>query len=330
MAEVIDIALAADSGYFCGLLVTASSIAKYAREDARLRFNILDGGIDKKDWKLLEKGIKGLHRNSEFRRLPVDENLFKKFPAWHGNKMAYARLMLPDVLQDVEWCIYCDVDFLWLNDICKLWSERDDKYAFIGTIDGVESTLEMEKVWFEKNGYPFDADKYFCSGLCFFNLKAFREQELATKIAKILEKHTDIQYPDQAALNIVTFGQTKLVDKNWQQFHQYVTPAMVKDGVVVHFAGAIPWRQRKGMAILVRDLDLKWYKINAEVRDISLWKSLRMYLSVGYILWHRGLRDIIYVLNQMKCLELVGRFISNIGHAQVWNYWTKAIAKFEN
>lgn len=42
--DIIDIALASDGGYFCGLFVTACCIAKHADKAANLRFNILDGG----------------------------------------------------------------------------------------------------------------------------------------------------------------------------------------------------------------------------------------------------------------------------------------------
>ena len=234
--EKIDIALAADAGYFCGLFVTACSIAKYASKDVVLRFNILDGGIGDEDWALLKSKVGEFHKEVEFRQLLVDDAMFADYPAWHGNKMAYARLMLPEVLPEVDWCVYCDVDFLWMRDIAELWKERDDKYAFIGTKDGADWTLKREQVWFEKHGYPFDSEKYFCSGLCFFNLKAFREQGLVGKIAEILRLHSDIQYPDQAALNIVTFGRTKIVDKSWQQFHQGIVPAMVDEGVVAEAA----------------------------------------------------------------------------------------------
>ncbi len=118
----VDIALAADAGYYCGLFVAACSIAKYADEAAILRFNILDGGISNEDWWLLLDKVMALHQKSEFNRILVNDELFKDYPAWHGNKMAYARLMLPDVLPDVDWCIYCDVDFLWMKDVAKLWA----------------------------------------------------------------------------------------------------------------------------------------------------------------------------------------------------------------
>lgn len=323
----VDIALAADAGYYCGLFVAACSIAKYADEAAILRFNILDGGISNEDWGLLLDKVMALHQKSEFNRILVNDELFKDYPAWHGNKMAYARLMLPDVLPDVDWCIYCDVDFLWMKDVAKLWAERDDKYALVGTRDGAQWTLDREKIWFEKNGYPFDPETYFCSGLCFFNLKAFRGQGLVRKMETILKSHPDIQYPDQAALNIVTVGQTKIVDKSWQQFHQDISAKMVKEGVVIHYAGAIPWKPIKNGVGLLSDLTLLWHRMNAEARGITRWQSLRMYFSVCHILWHRGLRDALCALKRVHCLGPLRWSLVKTGHKGVWDYWERGMAK---
>ena len=325
--EVINIALAADGGYFCGLFVTACSIAKYAAKDVTLRFNILDGGIEERDWNLLVEKVGGLHAAVEFNRLTVNDEMFADYPDWHGNKMAYARLMLPDALPNVDWCIYCDVDFLWMKDIAELWAERDDKYALVGIRDGAQWTLDREKIWFEKNGYQFDPETYFCSGLCFFNLKAFREQGLVRKIEEILKRHSDIQYPDQAALNIVTFGKTKIVPKCWQQFHQDIVPTMVHEGVVIHYAGAIPWKPINVKMGVLSDLTLLWHRMNANARGITLWQSLRMYFSVRHILWHRGLRNALYALNRTHCLGPLRWLLVKAGHKGVWEYWERGMAK---
>lgn len=285
----IQIGLAADQGYFCGLLATAGSIAIHAREDAELRYNILDGGICEKDWAYLQERITHFHSKSSFNRIPVDESLFKEYPAWHGNKMAYARLMLPYALPEVDWIVYCDVDFLWLRDIAELWAVRDDALAFIGTLDPSEITRASEKKWFEERGYPFSMDDYFCSGLCFMNLKAFRDEKMVDKIKEILDKHKDIRFPDQAALNIVTYGRRKLVEDKWQRFIRFLQQDELTVGVVLHFAGAIPWMRTTNLINPLGDATMIWHQMNAKIRGISIWRSLRMWFPVYYVLWHRAI-----------------------------------------
>ena len=289
MTKTINIALASDQGYFCGLYVTACSIAKNAGEKINLSFYILDGGINDNNWKLLIQKIFTLHKQSKIERFIINDEMFSEYPDWHGNKMAYARLILPDLLTNVDWCIYCDVDFLWLCDISQLWNECDKHYALIGTKDGTDSTLEKEKLWFERNNYQFDPNKYFCSGLCLFNLKLFRELNLVHKIEEILKNHSDIQYPDQAALNIVTYGKTKLVSQKWQRFPEKVSQDDLDQGCVIHHAGEIPWKRIKGNVRILSDTIMLWHYFNAEILGTTVWKSLRRYNSATGIIYHRSL-----------------------------------------
>jgi len=313
--DTIEIALAANEPYFCGMLVTACSIAKFARNDCRLSFTILDGGIGVANRNFLEERLEHFHPETDVRYLEVNDDLFAAYPDWHGNKMAYARLMLPTALPDVDWIVYCDVDFLWLRDVAELWAERDEHIAFIGVQDLSELTRKSEKVWFENRGYPFDMDNYFCSGLCFMNLKAFREEHLVDRIMDVLDKHKDIQFPDQAALNIVTWGRRKLVDGCWQRFARNLTQEDLDSGVVIHHAGAIPWKRESHRINPLSDVILLWHQCNAEFRQLSVWRSLRMWFGPTYILWHRGL----FWLLQVGALRRVVKSLCRCsGHRDVW------------
>ena len=290
-SERIEIALAADGGYFCGLLVTAASIAKYANKSVRLVFNILDGGVSNGDYSFLVETVQRYHLESTFNRVLVDEKLFVNYPKWNGNRMAYARLLLPEALPDVDYVIYCDVDFLWSRDISELWRERDAAIAFIGTKDGVEYTRVKEMKWFAENGYPYDFEKYFCSGLCFFNLKYFREHGLIKKCEEILLDHPDVNYPDQAVLNIVTWGHTKILERDiWQRFTLELSQPELDRGVVIHYAGEVPWKKitnTRGFQFL-SDTMLIWHRFNAGIYGKSVWWSLRQHFSMWWIVAHRG------------------------------------------
>lgn len=323
--EKIDIALAADGGYFCGLFVTACSIAKYANKDARLRFNILDGGIGEEDWVRLETTVLRYHGESELRRFKITGEMFKDFLLWHGNHMTYARLLLPDLLSDADYCIYCDVDFLWMRDIAELWDERRDDVALISTWDGAQSTWNVDGGWMRDNGFDFSPDDYFCAGLTFFNLRYFREHGLAKRCFELLRLKPP--FNDQTVLYIATKGKTQLVNLCWQRIHQYITPGMVKEGCVIHYAGAIPWKTPKGACAMMRDLDLLWHRMNAEARGITVWQSLRRHMGVGQIVYHRGLRDVLYWLNRIHCLGWLKWLLRKTNHGMVWESWEMGMAR---
>ncbi len=285
--EMIDIALAADGRYFDQLLVTATSMATYARKDAMLSFNILDGGITSDDWQYFLEKVQQCHPACKFNRIFVDENRFAAYPKWNGNRMAYARLLLPDVLQDVDWILYSDCDFLWLRDVVDLWQERDES-SFVVAVRDEGSWNKMERVWFEQNGYDVDGNHYFCSGMCLFNLKKIRSEKLLPKVSEILSTHPDIPYVDQTALNIACAGSVKLVSQKWMCFTHELTEELHSARAVIHHAGEVPWKFVRRLQQL-SDTMLMWHDFNAKIRGITRWQSLRKRFSIRQIVWHRML-----------------------------------------
>lgn len=315
MKETIDIALASDNGFFCGLLTTATSIAQFAAPDVELRYHILDGGISGSNWRMLRGMVMLCHPLSIIEKLPVVQEMFNEFPSWRGNKMAYARLLLPYVLETLDYVIYCDVDYLWLKDIAQLWKERDARKVIVSTVDGNASTIQKEQHWFAANGLRFDAANYFCSGLCLLNLKKMRAEDLSRKCMEFIRLHQDVQFPDQTALNALACDDIKLVDKRWQQFTVFLAQEDLDGGVAIHYAGDNPWKIVNRLQML-SDATLLWHKFNANIRNETLWRSLRRHFSPLQIFWHRGL---VYFYRSR-----IGGFVSKLlcitGHQGV-DYW---------
>ena len=285
--QSIEIALAADGGYFDQLFVTATSMATYVRHEVRLSFNILDGGIELTDWNYLVEKVRQCHPSSTFNRISVDEKLFAAYPKWNGNRMAYARLLLPDILKDVDWILYSDCDFLWMRDVAELWQERDDRFTVVSVRDE-GSWNNKERLWYEKNGYTVDGTHYFCSGMCLFNLKRFRSERLSHKVSDVLLAHPDVPYVDQTALNIVCAGSVKLVSCKWMCFTHELTEELHAKPAVIHHAGEVPWRFVRRLQQL-SDTMLMWHDFNATIRGITRWQSLRKKFSISQIVWHRML-----------------------------------------
>ena len=166
MNTPIEIALASDANYKMGLLVTACSLARFAAAESMLLFHILDGGLAEEDWDFFCRTVIGIHPATCFNRIRIDTRRFEAFPVWNGvERLTYARLLLPTLLQDVEHVIYCDVDFLWLTDITDLWELRRETVICQAVPETTPSVLDREFKWFSERGLSFNASQYFCAGL---------------------------------------------------------------------------------------------------------------------------------------------------------------------
>ena len=312
--KTIEIGLAANGPYFCGLMETACSMAMHANPEYQLRFHVLDAGIAAEDRMLVERRIADFHPRCVFEWLPVEEKMFAGLPKWNGGYMVYTRLLLPQLLKDIDWCIYCDCDFTWMRDVAELWEMRDDTFAMLGTRDGTEWTLDIEEKWFKEHGFAFNRDDYFCAGLTFFNLKKFRDDGIAKKCLELLQLHPP--FNDQSVLNITCLGRVKLIPQVWQRFTEVVTQEELDAAVVIHHAGEVPWTKMRGLTLL-SDTRLIWHCVNARIRGISLWKSLRLHYSAWEIVFRRLL---VYVV---RCpgLRQMMEFVACLGkHPGVWKF----------
>lgn len=307
----VEVALPSDENYVCGLLVTAASMAKFMPSDVVLSINVLDGGIHDDTFASFAEKIKGIHERTEFRRLSIDESVFTAYPKWSGNRMTYARLMLAELLPDVDHVIYCDTDYIWLTDVTELWKLRDDNVIIQSSRDGVPESEQKERMWHEKYGFPFDPKRYFCAGLSFYNLRLFREERIIKQVSDFLISHPDVPFADQTAMNVLLGHRARLLPQKWQRFSRDVTNAELKAGCAIHFAGEVPWRKLGMWVNTITDSMLIWHRFNAGLQGISTWKSLRRWYGAGEIIRRRMLfhianvpvaRELFFIL-----LRLTGR-----------------------
>jgi len=313
---MIEVALASDANYFCGLLVTMVSLARHADPAAEIRFNVLDGGIPDADWQNLVRRVAAEHPRSVFRRFPVDDARFSAFPAWNGrSRLAYARLLLPALLSDADFVVYCDVDFLWGADIVELWALRNERALVLSTPERCEETRLREGPWLTARGYPYSFERYFCSGLCFCNLRLWREYGVAERVLAFLDAHTDVPIVDQTALNAILGGaplaegveNVILLPGKWQLMSRFATADDIRRGCVLHYAGDAPWSYGWRTQPLT-DVALLWHAVYGELLGGDVETSLRHFFASGFVRFRRamfhllatpGLREILLLLYRL-------------------------------
>jgi len=97
------------------------------------------------------------------KHLKQDELRNKKIYTREIDKLAsteftFTRFLVPFLMNYKGWALFCDCDFLWLDDVDKLFAQRDDKYAVMCVhhdytpkegvkMDGKQQTLYPRKNW---------------------------------------------------------------------------------------------------------------------------------------------------------------------------------------
>lgn len=201
----IHVLVASDDAYFKGLAATIASLVRHCSRPDDLVVHVLDGGITTEHRASLRDIAASRQSSVAFH--PFDQAQFDDLAPWHGTgKMAYARLLAPEILPDVRHVIYCDVDVLWHADAARLWALRSDDCSlqYVANSPHEPHSDATEDQWLREHRLSLDRGNYFCSGLLVMNLAKFRAESLHKRTLDLLgETGGKATYADQTVLNVV-------------------------------------------------------------------------------------------------------------------------------
>ena len=171
MGERVHVVMAADGPYLKGLEVAKANMVESCSDPGRLEFHLFG-----------EAAVSS-------------ERMRREFGTYKGSPMAFLRLYLEELLPDVNWVVYSDVDTLWHRDVCELWELRDETKA----IQWVRSTAFEFVDWCRERDVPLDhfsSDRYGCSGICLINLKRWRETKVLERCRDFAARYGVPKYAD--------------------------------------------------------------------------------------------------------------------------------------
>ena len=177
----IHVVMAADGPYLKGLEVAKASMVESCSDPGRLEFHLFG-----------EDAVS-------------PERIRREFGTYKGSPMAFLRLYLGELLPDVDWVVYSDVDTLWRRDVLELVEFFDETKTIQWVRDIPGTVLEFTK-WCRMRGVPIKRDIsriYACSGICIINLKKWRERNVLGRCRAFVDKYGCPKYADQDILNAV-------------------------------------------------------------------------------------------------------------------------------
>lgn len=253
----MNLVYATDANYLLGVEVSAMSAKAFCSRPEDLRIHVLDCGIPDTAW----EGFVG--RIGPCVRHRIEMGQFADFTLWHGSLGAYARLCLPELLGEEEWCLYADGDTLFVDDVFALMRVMEAEVAFFGH----STSLTSQPAWFARKGIEMDWKTYVCSGVLLMNLAWMRAHGTSSACFRFLQRYTDAPFPDQDALNVCCKGAIRLLPDSWGD---YSGAAFGKGRPgCVHYVGEIPWRLSWTWYLGYSDAAAVWYLCAENLCGIS-------------------------------------------------------------
>ena len=241
----IEVCFSSDDNYVQHLTVALASILYHKNTSDMLSVSVLDGGIKENHKRLLQDFV--LQKGGSIRFLPVPDAAFADAPIQtqadkqtHISKAAYYRLLLADLLPDVDKVIYLDCDLICRSSLAELYARNMEN-------DWIQGVVDIDE---ERHTRRLGLERYVCSGVLLLNLRAWREHHVQQRCLAFLRDHADqIVLHDQDVLNVVCQEHLSYLDKTWdaqacetRQGRLSGFNAVARTASIVHFIGERkPW-----------------------------------------------------------------------------------------
>ena len=239
----------------------------------------------------------------------LSDDVFSNCRKLGSSYVAYFRICIAKLLDNVDTTLYLDVDMLVCDDIRALWTLdlHQKTAAVLG--DWGFATKRQRKSLFGKEDFVFD-DFYFNSGFILMNLKAFREKNIVEECVYFLN-HYDALFHDQDALNYAIREKDILVVP--LPFNAFVAANLgLENPVILHFAGIVkPWenpfvlQNEKGEYIGLRYIEAaeKSFCFADDIEKNLILYAQKIYLSRIVFQYSKsifGLLKIPFVITKTK------------------------------
>ena len=161
------------------------------------------------------------------------------------------RLLLPELLPDLDRILYLDCDIIVRQDLARLWRETELGDNYMGVV--YEAAIEGQAERFRAIGC--DPARYFNSGFLLMNLAQMRAEKVSERLLEAC-RVPYLEFPDQDALNQVCLGRVLPLSPLQNSIRTFFIPKYKPDFVrqydealweqvqregTIHYTGGKPW-----------------------------------------------------------------------------------------
>ena len=272
--------------------ILATSMASVcSNTQSFIDFYILDCGLHEVNRKLLES-MKEKFKNFSIRFLPIDLKRFKglKGYGWNNFIDPYSRLLIPELVPELNKAIYLDADTIVVRDIKLLWDEdlNGKSIALVADL-GFKGVLKRRFID-ELGGKP--GQLFMHAGVYLLDCQKWRMQKTTENLlalAKekkehlriILEELFSLYFEDDYQLLDCRYGMIDSNIKTEEINADKITPEYLENEwkhiVVMHFAGATkPWNTCKPKFLNQSTMFFRLFWIYAQMTPYCKSMEMRM------------------------------------------------------
>ena len=195
----IGIAYGLDNQYTYPTIVSITSILENGSSHTYYIFYLL---VDKKTFKKENKekfvNLESRYERCEINIIEISDENFQNANTKRYPLATYYRLILADLLPDINRIIYLDGDTLIYTDLSEMYNLDMGNNIILGFVDNSYKKAEE---------FGIKTYKYIVAGVLLINLKKIRKENFTSKFFEFMDKNQDkLTQEDQTVINIVLHG----------------------------------------------------------------------------------------------------------------------------
>lgn len=218
-ADNVAICLASDDNYVPYLAVAIQSVLQKACVGKGYDFLILSDNISHVNRRMLEAMV--VRENAKIRFVEISNLLGEyqfSFRCKQLSRCAFARLLLPQLLEAYSKSLYLDCDVIASADVSKLYEIEITDYMVAAVKDPYVDILRKSEVnesaHIRNEVGLSDENAYFNSGVLLLNLDAFRKKYSSEEMLDLASSR-EWMWEDQDVLNKLCKGHVKWIQPGW-------------------------------------------------------------------------------------------------------------------
>lgn len=230
----IPIFFSTDKNYVPYLDVAIASLIANASKEYSYRIIVLNTGLPEKDTALIKAREGGLFKIDFIDISSSIEHISSCFKnVYHFSVATYYRLFIASLFPQYDKIIYLDCDLVVLEDISRLYGTDLGENILAAVPDFFVAHTDAFRLYAEK-AIGVSADTYFNAGVLLISLDKFRHYGIERQFTHLISTYGfDVVDPDQAYLNYLCYGKTRLLPNGW---NKAPSPAPCEgDKCIVHY-----------------------------------------------------------------------------------------------